>query len=304
MVSQNAVDYSVRWWPDQKPEFLPLANGGPKVRYLRAGQGPALVLLHSIRTQLDLFQRVIPRLTSHFTVYAFDYPGFGWSEIVPGADYREPAMRKHIIHFIEQLDLRGVTLAGESMGATLALTTAAVLGDRVKQVVAFNPYDYLPGVERANLLASVIIKTVRAPLIGPIFAAMESRASLAGILKGGFYDPRRLPPDFIDELVKGGKRPGYSKVAREVYRGLPSYVAARSYYSRIDAPVTLVYGDHDWSCPVEREANRARIKRATMIVLKDTRHIASLEKPEEFARILIDTQSTNGPTAFGAGGRT
>ncbi len=57
MVSQNEFDYTLRWWPAQKPEFLSLANGGPKVRYLRAGQGPALVLLHSIRTQLDLFQR-------------------------------------------------------------------------------------------------------------------------------------------------------------------------------------------------------------------------------------------------------
>ena len=292
MVSQNAFDYTHRWWPDQKPEFLSLTLSGPKVRYLRAGRGPALVLLHSIRTQLDLFQRVIPKLTDHFTVCAFDYPGFGWSEIVPGADYREPAMREHVVNFIERLDLRDVTLAGESLGATLALTTAAVLGDRVKQVVAFNPYDYLPGVERANLLASFIIKNVRAPLIGPIFAAMESRASLAGILKGGFHDPRSLPPDFVDELVKGGKRPGYSNVARAVYKGLPSYVAARSYYARIDVPVTLVYGDHDWSRPVEREANRAQIKRAKMIVLKGARHIVSLERPEEFARFLIETLST------------
>lgn len=292
MVSQNEFDYTFRWWPDQKPEFLSLTPAGPKVRYLRAGQGPVLVLLHSIRTQLDLFQRVIPKLTDHFTVYTFDFPGFGWSEIVPGADYREPAMREHVVDFIERLDLRDVTLVGESMGATLALTTAAVLGDRVRQVVAFNPYDYLPGAERANLLASVLIKSVRAPLIGPIFAAMESRASLAGILKGGFHDPRNLPPDFIDELVKGGKRPGYSNVARGVYKGLPSYVAARSYYARIDVPVTLVYGDHDWSRPAEREANLARIKRAKMIVLKDTRHIASLESPEEFARILIEALST------------
>ena len=119
-------------------------------------------------------------------MYAFDYPGFGWSEIVPGADYREPAMREHVVNFIERLDLRDVTLAGESMGATLALTTAAVLGDRVKQVVAFNPYDYLPGVERANLLASVIIKNVRAPLIGPIFAAMESRATSRRYLERRF----------------------------------------------------------------------------------------------------------------------
>ena len=261
MISQNAVDYTLRWWPDQKPEFLPLANGGPKVRYLRAGQGPALVLLHSIRTQLDLFQRVIPKLTSHFTVYAFDYPGFGWSEIVPGADYREPAMRKHVINFIE-LSTSDVTLAGESMGATLALTTAAVLGARVKQVVAFNPYDYLPGVERANLLAWAIIKNVRAPLSGRFSPPWKPGLSRRK-LKGGFHDPRRLPPDFIDELVKGGKRPGYSKVARAVYRGLPSYVAARSYYAQIEAPVTLVYGDHDWSRPAEREANRlgSRVRR-------------------------------------------
>jgi pimeloyl-ACP methyl ester carboxylesterase len=292
MVSQNAFEYTLGWWPDRKPEFLSLTPGGPKVRYLRAGQGPALVLLHSIRTQLDLFQQIIPKLTDHFTVYAFDYPGFGWSEIVPGADYREPTMRKHVVNFIERLDLRNVTLAGESMGATLALTTAAVLGERVIQVVAVNPYDYLPGVERANLLASVIIKCVRAPMIGPAFAAMESRASLAGILKGGLHDPRSLPPDFLDELMKGGKRPGYSKVARAVYRALPSYVAARSNYPQIDAPVTLVYGDHDWSRPAEREANRALIRRAKVIILKGTGHIASLQRSEEFARILIETLST------------
>jgi pimeloyl-ACP methyl ester carboxylesterase len=289
MIVQNEVDYTHRWWPDQKPEFLSLADGGPKVRTLRAGQGPALVLLHTVRTQLDYFQRVIPKLTGHFTVYAFDFPGFGWSEIVPGADYREPAMREHVVHFIERLDLRDVTLVGESMGATLALTSAAVLGDRVRQVVAFNAYDYLPGVERANLLASVIIKSVRAPVIGPIFAAMESRATLAGILKGGVHDPRSLPSDFIDELVRGGKRRGYSNVARAVYRGLPSYVAARRHYAQIDVPVTLVYGDHDWSRPVEREANLALIKRAKMVVLKNTGHLSSLENPEEFARILIET---------------
>ncbi len=292
MVDECAFEYTRRWWPDQKPEFLPLNPEGPKVRYLSAGQGPTLVLLHSTRTQLDLFQRVIPRLVDHFTIHTFDYPGFGWSDIVPGADYREPAMRKHVVDFVERLDLRDITLVGESLGATLALTTAAVLRDRVKQVVAINPYDYLPGAERANLLASMIIKCVRAPLIGPIFAAMESRASLAGIFRGGFYDSSRLPPDFIDELAKVGKRPGYPAVARAVYKGLPSYVAAKSHYAQIEAPVTLVYGDHDWSRAAEREANLARIKQGKMLVLKDASHIASLERPEAFARILIETQST------------
>jgi pimeloyl-ACP methyl ester carboxylesterase len=290
MVSQNGGEYTHRWSPNQKPEFLSLGTDGPRVRYLRAGKGPALVLMHTVRTQLDLFQRVIPKLVDHFTVHAFDYPGFGWSDIVPGANYQEATMRDHVVKFIERLDLRDVTLAGESMGASLALTTAAILGDRVKQVVAFNAYDYLPGLERANLLASVIIKSVRAPLIGPTFAALENRTILAGILKGGVYDPSVLPSDFIDELDKVGKRRGYSQGARAVYKSLPSYVAARSLYGRIDVPVTLVYGDHDWSRPADREANRAEIKGAKMIVLKDTGHFSSLERPDEFARILIESR--------------
>ncbi len=236
---------------------------------MRAGLGPALVLLHSIRTQLDLFQRVLPKLTSYFTVYAFDF-----RDSAGRTSCRVPTIGNRRCGSMSSISSKDSICAtslwpGESMGATLALTAAAVLGDRMKQVVAFNPYDYLPGVERANLLASVIIKSVRAPVIGPAFAAMESRASLAGILKGGLQDPRNMPPDFLDELVKGGKRPGYSNVARAVYKGLPSYVAARSHYAQIDVPVTLVYGDHDWSRPAEREANRARIKHAKMIVLKD-----------------------------------
>jgi len=192
-------------------DYLTLGDNGPAVRFIRAGQGPALVLMHTVRTQFDIFQRVIPKLLNQFTVYTFDYPGFGWSEIVPNADYREPSFRRHVVQFVKQLDLRELTLAGESMGATLALTAAATLGKRVRQVVAFNTYDYLPGLERANFLASFIIKSVRAPIVGPVFAALENKAILKGIISGGVFNPKTLPPDFIDELNRVGKRIGYSK---------------------------------------------------------------------------------------------
>ncbi|HVJ53692.1 MAG TPA: hypothetical protein VM689_14590 [Aliidongia sp.] len=52
--------------------------------------------------------------------------------------------------------------------------------------------------------------------------------SLAGILKGGFHDSHSLPPDFVDELAKGGKRPGYSNLRVPFIEPFPSYVTARS----------------------------------------------------------------------------
>jgi pimeloyl-ACP methyl ester carboxylesterase len=295
MADQSNNGCTRRWLPGVTVEYLSLGDNGPKVRFIRAGQGPALVLMHTVRTQFDIFQRVIPKLLNQFTVYAFDYPGFGWSEIVPNADYREPAFRHHVVQFVEQLDLRELTLAGESMGATLALTAAPMLGSRVTQVVAFNTYDYLPGLERANFLASFIIKSVRAPIVGPVFAALENKAILRGILSGGVFNPKTLPSDFIDELDRVGKRTGYSKVARAVYKSLPSYVAGRAFYKDVTVPVTMVYGDHDWSRRQERESAFAEIRGAKMITLPNTGHFSSLDSPDEFCQILIDTKSAFHP---------
>lgn len=50
----------------------------------QGGQGPVLVLLHMLRTQLDLFHKVIPELARGFTVYAVDLPGHGYSDAPDG----------------------------------------------------------------------------------------------------------------------------------------------------------------------------------------------------------------------------
>ena len=96
-------------------------SDGSRLRYLTAGSGPPLVLMHTIRTQLDYFHRVIPQLWDSFTVYALDLPGMGWSDIVPGARYEEPELRAAVVEFVTGLDLHDVTLAGESLGGALSL---------------------------------------------------------------------------------------------------------------------------------------------------------------------------------------
>ena len=108
-------------------------SDGSRLRYLTAGSGPALVLMHTIRTQLDYFHRVIPQLWDSFTVYALDLPGMGWSDIVPGARYEEPDLRAAVVEFVTGLDLHDVTLAGESLGGALSLQASVDLKDRVSR---------------------------------------------------------------------------------------------------------------------------------------------------------------------------
>jgi pimeloyl-ACP methyl ester carboxylesterase len=121
--SRPNSDYTRIWSPSGEIEYATLTDG-TRLRYLRAGYGPALILLHTVRTQLDHFQLVSPKLVHAFTVFAIDMPGMGWSDITPGASYAEPALRRATVEFVNMLDLDDVTLAGESMGATVSLTAA------------------------------------------------------------------------------------------------------------------------------------------------------------------------------------
>ena len=261
-------------------------SDGSRLRYFTAGTGPPLVLLHTVRTQLDYFQRVIPQLWDAFTVYALDLPGMGWSDIVPAGRYEEPQLRAAVVEFVAGSDLYDVTLAGESMGAALALLASVELKDRVRRVVVFNPYDYPSGLERGNWFARLIGTGVRLPGSGPVFARMESRPILRQVLRGGFVDAGRLPKDFLLELRRSGRRRGYPTVARAIMRSLNGFVRARPRYADIAVPVTLVYSERDWSRPAERDQVAGLLAGAHRITLPDIGHFSALERPAEMVRIL------------------
>ncbi|KLO43480.1 alpha/beta hydrolase [Mycobacterium nebraskense] len=257
-----------------------------RLRYFTTGTGPPLVLLHTVRTQLDYFQRVVPALWDDFTVYALDLPGMGWSDVRPGARYGEDELRGAVVEFVRTLDLDSVTLTGESMGAALAVLASIELTDTVRNVVAFNPYDYPGGLERGNWFARLIGTGVRLPGSGPLFARLENRLILEGVLAGGFADRHALPKDFLTELRRSGRRPGYPTVNRAIMRSLNGFVDAKDRYPQVTAPVTLAYSEHDWSRPAERADVARQLRSAQTITVPGAGHFSALERPAEMVRII------------------
>jgi pimeloyl-ACP methyl ester carboxylesterase len=289
MDTQMTPDTSyTRTWTRGRGEvnFLTLADGS-RLRYLKVGEGPPLVLLHTVRTQLDYFQMVIPLLWDSFTVYAVDLPGMGWSDIIPGASYTEPELRNAIVEFVTTLGLDGVTLAGESMGATLALSASVELHDRANGVVAFNPYDYPEGIERGNLFAKLIVTGTRIPITGPVFARLENKPFMRRVMRGGVADKRNLPEDLVTEFRRVGRRKGYPRVARAIFRNLNSLIAARERYPQVQVPVILVYGDHDWSRPSDRRGVEGLLPDVDTIALAQAGHFTALDQPAQVAHILL-----------------
>jgi len=261
------------------------------LRYVKLGKGAPLVLLHTIRTQLEYFRDLAPLLAEKFTVYAVDLPGHGHSPIDPAAPFDEPYMRRGIVGFLETLDLRDVTMVGESIGAVVSLTVAAEVPDRVRAVYALNTYDYETrfgdGIRRGNWFANLIIGGVQVPVFGSIGAALENRVVLGAIMGGGYADPKRLPADLLTEFDAVARRPHYKYIARKVLQQWRSWFNARERYAGVKATVTLIYGDKDWSRIPERERTRAALKDARMFTLPDTGHFSSVENPQGVANIIL-----------------
>ena len=285
----NTLDSGIRI-PGTHSEFLdPPAwgeAGRGRLRYLTGGTGAPLVLLHTVRTQAEHFRQLIPLVQERYTVYALDLPGMGYSQIVPGASYEEPDMRAAVTNLLTELDLRDVTLLGESMGAVLALTTAAELPERIRRVLAINAYDYAGGILRSSFLARFIITGVLAPGIGPLLAGLEPKPIMRAVLRGGLVDKTALREDYLDELLRVGRRPGYSTVARSLYASLPSFIAARSRYTKVRAPVHLIYGEQDWSRSSDRQANKDLLASAKFTQVPNAGHFIVLERPDVPASLL------------------
>jgi pimeloyl-ACP methyl ester carboxylesterase len=277
--------YAMTWSGGRGEVKFLRRSDGSRLRYFTTGTGPPLVLLHTVRTQLDYFQRVLPALWDEFTVYALDLPGMGWSDVVPDARYDEPELRSAVVEFISVLDLHDATLAGESMGGAIALLASIELTDHVRNVVAFNPYDYPGGLERGNWFARLIGTAVRLPGSGPVFARMENRMILRAVLRGGFADHHALSEDLLGELRRSGRRPGYPTVNRAIMRSLAGFVDARTRYAQVTAPVTLVYSEQDWSRPAERD-QVARQLDVEAIAVPGAGHFSALERPTEMVRII------------------
>ena len=259
-----------------------------ELHYERAGTGRPLVLLHTLRTQLEYFGPLIERLdTNRLEVIAVDLLGHGRSS-APSADYTADYFADSIEQLLERLDLREAILVGDSIGATIALTLAARGNRRVTHVVAVNPYDYgrWSGIRRSSPIANVVFTTMLWPGIGSVVARSRSRWVLQKVLEGGLHNRLALPAALVDEMRRCGSLPGHARAFRSLNQQWRTWIAARERYTAIEKPVTLVYGSDDWSRPSEREANARLIPNARVVHLERCGHFASLEQPERIARLL------------------
>jgi pimeloyl-ACP methyl ester carboxylesterase len=207
---------------------------GNTLRYIKTGKGRNLVLLHTLRTQLDIFEKLVPLLSKSFTVYALDYPGHGFSDI-PKTDYDPDLFVKSVEGFLDKLDLKDVTLAGISIGGVIPLIIAAKQNPLVAKVIAINPYDYAHGmgIARGNAWAWLVFNLARIPVLGETVMRLRSSFIEWRTLVGGVAEPSAITPGFAEQVRASGFRPGHYRAFLNLLRHAHLWDEARRRYGEI-----------------------------------------------------------------------
>ncbi len=107
---------------------------GLPIRYLCAGEGPPLVLLHGAGDNALDWRWVLPALARTHRVYAPDLPGSPESAR-PVADYSPAFLERFVAGFLDALEIEHAAVAGNSIGGLVALRLALSEPERVGSLV-------------------------------------------------------------------------------------------------------------------------------------------------------------------------
>ena len=125
---------------------------GVQLHYLIAGSGPAVLLLHGYTQTSRMWRPLIPLLAEKFTVIAVDLPGIGDSSIPAdnnSESVREPGIdmitaAKQIHDLVRSLKIDKARVVGHDIGLMVAYAYAAQFPGETEKLAVMDAF--LPGV--------------------------------------------------------------------------------------------------------------------------------------------------------------
>lgn len=265
---------------------------GARMRYLRAGSGPPLILLHGLLGYSFSWRYTMPALAPYATVYAPDMMGAGFSDRPAGLDHSMRGTAQRLLRFIARLGITSFDLLGTSHGGAVAMMAAA---------------ECLSGRSNLKLRRLVLVAPVNpysahgrrlAPFFGSSFGAALFRSIIARTSFSYPYwharmygDRSRIPPGTLEGYVAPLAKPGlfehalsivrtWTKDLRELEMALPKLASI---------PALLMWGGKDSAVYASSAAPLAKyFPNSKLMVFPGIGHLPYEECPEEFNRALIE----------------
>ncbi len=286
--------------PGRKVILSPAGMAPLAVNAVEAGAGPPVLLLHGIGGSTYTWRKVLPDLARDHRVIALDLKGFGRSEKPLDEAYSPAHQAALVIAYLEARGLSHVTLAGHSLGGTVALLAALELQRRdparVARLVLIDSPAYPQPVSMGlQLLRTPWLSSLLLALLPPEWPArmalgrQRAAATVTDADIAAYAEPYRDPAAHHALIA----------TARRVEPANWTEITSR--YQSITQPTLLVWCLDDSLVPAATGLRLSRtLPNSRLATIEGCAHSPPDERPAELVAILRPWLSATSPEAWSA----
>jgi pimeloyl-ACP methyl ester carboxylesterase len=266
---------------------------GARLRYLRAGSGPPLILLHGLLGYSFSWRYTMPALAPYATVYAPDLLGAGFSDRPRRLDHSMRGTALRVLRFAEKLGLSSFDLLGTSRGGPVAMAAAAECLSaggsklRLRRLVLVCPVN--PYSSHGKWLAPFFGTRLGAALFR---VGAERMPFLFPYWHGRLYaDRSKIPPGTLEGYKAPLAIPGLFEHGLSIVRTWAADLQElEALLPKLESvPTLLMWGSEDTAVYASSMAPLARhFTNVQTVVFPGVGHLPYEECPEEFNRALIE----------------
>jgi pimeloyl-ACP methyl ester carboxylesterase len=256
---------------------------GRRLRYLHAGSGWPLILLHAFPLTADLWRPQLDRVARGWQFLAPDLRGFGRGSLAPTSLTMDD-LAADVTGFMDALEIDRAVIGGLSMGGYVTMALYRLAPERFTAMVL------------ANTKATVDTPEGRAAREQMIELVREGGASavadqmLPKLLGATSHRARPYLEPLVRRLIEGNSAEGIA-AAIQAIRDRPDSLPT---LERTAVPALLIASDEDVIIPVsESEAMHAAMPRSQLVVLAAAGHLSNLEVAEDFSEALGNFLASN-----------
>lgn len=248
-----------------------IATDVGRIGVVERGEGAAtpLVFLHGVGSDKSVWAPQLEAFAARGRALAFDYPGYGESEFVPDATRDDYA--RAILAALDSLAIDRAHICGLSLGGVVAIALHALAGERCASLILADSFAVHPdgrAIHDRSIDASrsIGMRALADARVDSLIGSVASPAIRAAVVE----TMSRIDPA------------SYALGARAVWLA-DQVERARA----IDVPTLVLVGDEDRITPPALSRQLAAlIPGANMATIEGAGHLANLEQPAEFNRLV------------------
>ena len=263
---------------------------GFRIRYVDAGDGPCVFLIHGIGHSAFGWRRSLgPLAAAGYRVLAIDTPGFGYSDPLPEEAIRHAlslpkAIGDFLDRVLETFDITSCSVIGHSLGGAYATLLAAEHPNRVERLVLAAPAVGPHVGMSLRLLTMRVSRLAFRPTPQLVRWAFRQLAN----------SEEAIDDEEVDEVVATLSQPEVRKFFLELLkvglglRGIRPNFVLLSRLVEVEARTLVMWGRHDQILPFRNaDLVMEQLADARLEVFERSGHMLMLEERDRFNQLVL-----------------